>query len=96
VEPGPLRFEIEKAKMNWGAYLRDLMRPRFGGGFERYSGGGPSVVAVNGIGERRVIAVCRNVHEAKDKAAVVESELTSLGAVAWSERYGVPQAFLSG
>ena len=52
MDPGELRFEVTKSKISWGAYFRDLMKPRFGGGvpaatFEDYSGRGPSVVAEN-------------------------------------------------
>ena len=95
MESGALRFEVEKAKIKWGTYLRDLMRPKFGGGFENYSGNGPSVVARNARGEKRVIVVCTNLHDAEDKAAVVERDFTTLDAAAWCARYDVPQSFVS-
>lgn len=96
VEPGTLRFEVEKARISWGAYLRDMMRPKFGGGFESYSGNGPSVIAENASGEKQVIAPCKNIKDARDKALVVESDFKTLGAAAWCERYDVPPSFVSG
>ena len=96
VEPGQLRFEVTKSKISWGSYFRDQMRPRFGGGFEDYSGPGPSVVAENAAGEKHVIAVTKKLQEAKDKAVVVENDFRTLGAAAWCERYDVPPSFVSG
>jgi hypothetical protein len=102
VDPGQLRFEVTKSKISWGTYFRDQMKPMFGGaasrtaGFEDYSGGGPSVVAENAAGEKRVIAVTKKLQEAKDKAVVVENDLKTLGAAAWCERYDVPPSFVSG
>jgi hypothetical protein len=96
VNPGELRFEVTKSKISWGAYLRDQMKPRFGGGFEDYSGQGPSVVAENAAGEKRVVAVTRKLQEAKDQAVVMENDFKALGAAAWCERYGVPPSFVSG
>jgi hypothetical protein len=96
VEADTLRFEIEKAKISWGTYLRDLMRPRFGGGFESYSAHGPSVVAENARGERQVVAVAKTLQEAKDKAAVIESDFETQGAAAWCERHHIPLSFVSG
>jgi hypothetical protein len=96
VESGTLRFEVEKARIGWGAYLRDLMRPKFGGGFESYSGSGPSVVAENAKGEKRVIAVYKKVQDAKDGAVVIEGDFNRLGVAAWCDRYDVPPSFVSG
>lgn len=96
VDEGTLRFEVVKAKISWGTYFRDLMRPRFGGGFENYSGRGPSVVAQNTYGQKRVIAVFKTLKEANEKAVVIEDELKSLGTVTWCERYDVPLAFVAG
>jgi hypothetical protein len=96
VEPGTLRFGVEKGKIRWGTYFRDLMRPRFGGGFESYSGGGSSVVAQNSHGEKHVIAVFKTLQQAKDNAVIVESDFRTLGATAWCERYNVPLSFVSG
>jgi hypothetical protein len=92
---GTLRFQVTKPKIKWGAYFVDTMRPKFGGGFEDYSGQGPSVVAQNSEGDERVIAVCKKLKEAKDKAAVIESDFKTLGAGAWCERYGVPRDFVT-
>jgi hypothetical protein len=70
------------------------MRPRFGGGFENYSGRAPSSssrmhVARNGLspsskpgGER--------------EAVVIENDLKNLGAPSWCERSDVPLAFVAG
>jgi hypothetical protein len=61
MEAGELQFEVAKSKINWGTYFQDLMKPKFGSaasqsaGFEGYSGRGPSVVACNSAGERRVV-----------------------------------------
>jgi hypothetical protein len=102
VDPGQLRFEVFKSKISWGAYFRDQMKPRFGGvasattGFEDYSGRGPSVVAENAAGEKRVVAVTKKLQEAKEKAVLIENDFTTLGATAWCERYDVPPSFVSG
>ena len=96
MDPGQLRFEVTKAKISWGTYFRDQMRPKFGGGFEDYSGPGPSVVAENAEGEKRVVAVTKKLQEAKDKAVVMENDFKTLGPAAWCERYDVPPSFLSG
>ena len=102
MEPGQLRFEVTKSKISWGTYFRDEMKPMFGGaasrtaGFEDSSGRGPSVVAENAAGEKRVIAVSKKLQEAKDKAVVVENDFKTLGAAAWCERYDVPPSFVSG
>ena len=96
MEAGTLRFEVEKAKISWGTYLRDLMRPKFGGGFESYSGTGPSVVAENANGEKRVIAVCKKVQDARDQADIIESDFKALSVADWCERYDVPPTFVSG
>lgn len=102
MDGGELRFEVTKAKVNWRTYFQDLMKPRFGGaaspslGFESYSGRGPSVVAVNPAGVRRVVLVAKTMQEARDQVAVVEREYRSLGPDAWCERYGIPRSFVSG
>ena len=87
---------MAKPKISWGTYFRDQMRPKFGGGFEDYGGRGPSVVAENAAGDKRVIVVTKKLQEAKDKAVVVESDFKTLGAAAWCERYDVPPSFVSG
>jgi hypothetical protein len=96
VDPGQLRFEVIKSKISWGAYFRDQMRPKFGGGFEDYAARGPSVVAENAAGEKRVVAVTKKLQEAKEKAVLIEKDFTTLGAAAWCERYDVPLSFVSG
>jgi hypothetical protein len=95
VDPGQLRFEVTKPKISWGTYVRDLMRPKFGGGFEDYSIR-PSVVVENYAGEKRVIAVTKRRHEAEEKAVVIEEDFKALGPAAWCERYEVPPSFVTG
>jgi hypothetical protein len=90
-----LQFQITKAKIKWGTYFQDLFRPKFGGGFDSYSGRGPSVVARNAKSEKRVIAVFKDLQDAKNGAAVIESDFKRLGPVAWCERYNVPTDFVS-
>ena len=34
MDVGTLRFEVTKAKVSWGTYFQDLVRPKFGGGFK--------------------------------------------------------------
>jgi hypothetical protein len=82
MEPGQLRFEVTKSKISWGTYFRDQMRPKVGGGFEDYSGRGPSVVAENAAGEKRVVAVTKKLQEAREKAVVMENDFKTLGAAA--------------
>ena len=38
----------------------------------------------------------KKLQEAKDKAAVIENDFTTLGAAAWCERYDVPPSFVAG
>ncbi len=92
---GTLQFQVTRPKINWGAYFVDMMRPKFGGGFEDYSGKSPSVVAQNSQGDERVIVVCKRLKDAMDKAALIESEFTMLGADAWCDRYEVPRDFVT-
>jgi hypothetical protein len=102
MEAGEFRFEVAKSKINWGTYLQDLLKPKFGGaasrsaGFEDYAGKGPSVVAYNALGEQRIIVVTKKMQEAKDKALVIENDFKTLGAAAWCERYDVPPSFVLG
>ena len=84
-----------EAKINWSTYFIDTMRPKFGGGLEDYSGTRPSVVAGNSEGTERVIAVCKKLKEAMEKALAIESDFGALGAAAWCQRYGVPQGFVN-
>jgi hypothetical protein len=96
VDPGQLEISVSRSKIKWGAYLQDLMKPRFGGGFDSYSGRGPSVVAENCKGEKRVLAVTKTVKEATEKAEIIEREFEMLAPTTWCERYDVPPSFVSG
>lgn len=96
MDRGQLRFEVTKSKISWGTYLQDLMKPKFGGGFEDYSGRGPTVVAENWAGEKRVVAVTKKRQDAQDKADVIERDFQTLGPSAWCERYDVPSSFVTG
>jgi hypothetical protein len=91
-----IRFEVTKQKISWGAYLQDLMRPKFGGGFKSYSGRGPSVVAENEAGEKRVIETTKTIEEARDRVAAIELDFKTLSAAEWCDRYDVPASFLAG
>ena len=95
MESGQLRFQATKPKINWGTYFQNLFRPKFGGGFEDYADRGPSVVAENSHGEKRVVAVFKTSEEAKQGAASIEGDFERLGAAAWCERYEVPPEFVS-
>lgn len=93
VDSRQLEFQAVKSKIKWGTYFIDLIRPRYTG-FDSYSGG-PSVVAENSNGEKRVIAVFKSFAEAKDGVVRIESDFKKLGADAWCEHYGVPPDFVS-
>jgi len=98
VKADSLRFGVEKAKINWGTFFQDMMRSGRGAAssqFENYSGRGPSVVAHNAKGEKRVIQVTRKLKDAQDRAAVIEKDLRTLSAMDWCERYNVPISFVS-
>lgn len=96
MDDGGLRFKAMKSKVSWGTYFQDLMRPRFGGGFKSYSGGGPSVVAENRTGEKRVVEVTKTMKEAQERAAAVEQDFETLSVSEWCERYDVPGSFVTG
>jgi hypothetical protein len=96
MEAGALRIEVEKAKVNWGTYLQDMFRPRFGGGFQNYSGRGPSVVAHNFNGEKRVLELTKTVEDAQNRATAIKQDFSTLETAQWCERYNVPLAFVSG
>jgi hypothetical protein len=94
-----LRFGVEKAKINWGTFFQDMMRSSRGAAssqFENYSGRGPSVVAHNARGEKRVIQVTKKLKDAQDRAAVIEKDFGTLSTEDWCERYDVPISFVSG
>jgi hypothetical protein len=84
VNTGQLEFQVAKPRIKWGTYFQDLFRPKFGGGFESYSGKEPSVVAV-----------FRSLQEAEEGATVIENDFKTLGVAAWCERYDVPLNFVS-
>ena len=96
MEAGTLRIQVEKAKVNWGTYFQDMFRPKFGGGFQNYSGRGPSVVAHNFNGEKRVLEVTKTVKDAQNRATAIEQDFETLNTAQWCERYDVPLVFVSG
>jgi hypothetical protein len=93
---GPLQFGVEKAKINWGTYLQDILRSRGSASsqFQSYSGRGPSVVIQNERGEKLVIEVTKTAKEARDRAADIEKDYKRLSAAQWCERYDVPDSSL--
>ena len=95
---GPLQFGVEKAKINWGTYLQDMMRTRGSASsqFKDYSGRGPSVVVRNASGEKRVLEVTKTVKQARDRVAAIEQDYKTLGAAQWCESYDVPVSFVTG
>jgi hypothetical protein len=97
-ETGPLRFEVEKSKINWGTYFQNAVRTRGSASsqFEDYSGRGPSVVVQNASGEKRVLEAAKNIKEARVRAVAIENDYKTLSAANWCERYGVPASFLIG
>jgi hypothetical protein len=98
MEDGTLRFGVEKARINWGTFLQDMMRSRGSASsqFKNYSGRGPTVVAQNANGETRVLEGTKTVKEARDRAQAIEEDFKTLNAAEWCERYDVPVSFLSG
>jgi hypothetical protein len=93
-----LQFGVEKAKLNRGALIRDVMRgpsPSAGETFENYSGG-QSVVIHKASGEKRVLGVTKTVKEARERATAIQLVFNSLGTAEWCERYQVPLSFVSG
>ena len=95
---GNLRFEVTKAKINWGTFFQDMIRGGTAGNsrFDNYSGGGPSVVAQNACGEKWVLEVTRDLKDARERAATIERDFTTLSTENWSERYNVPVSFVAG
>jgi len=98
MEAGTPRFRVEKAKINWGTYFRDMGKTSVttAGRWENYSGRGPSVVIQNAHGEKRVLEVTKTVKEARDRATAIEQDFKTLSTTQWCERYDVPLAFVSG
>ena len=96
---GTIRFGVEKGKLNWGAFFRDMVRgnsPAAGKTFENYSSRGVSVVVRNATGEKHVLGVTRSVKEAQERAGAIEQEFKTLSTAEWCERYDVPISFVSG
>jgi hypothetical protein len=92
-----LRFEVTKAKINWGSLFQDMMRTGASGNtrFDNYSGRGPSVVVQNANGEKRVLEVTKKLKDAQDRAATIEGDFRTLSTEDWCERYDVPVSFVS-
>jgi cytosine/adenosine deaminase-related metal-dependent hydrolase len=95
---GDLTFEVTKAKINWGTFLQDMMRSGTTASrrFDNYSGRGPSVVAHNAQGEKRVLEVAKNLKDARERAATIEKDFRALSTEDWCERHDVPASFVSG
>jgi hypothetical protein len=94
-DPGQLEFSAVKSKIKWSTYFQNMFRPKFGGGFADYSAGGPTVVADNSHGQRRVIATAKTMEEASQRAGEIEEEFKTLDLASWCERYSVPQSFIT-
>jgi hypothetical protein len=93
-----LQFGIEKAKINWGVFIRNMRvgKTTTNSRYEPTSGPGPSVVVHNANGEKRVLEVSKTVKEARDRAAAIEGDFKTLNTAQWCERYDVPISFVSG
>ena len=87
--PDHLKFGVEKAKIKWGSYLQDAIRSRGSASsqFQSYSGAGPSVVAQNSRGDKRVVEVVKSTKEARERVIAIEKDFVSLGVEQWCERY---------
>ena len=99
MDAGTLRFEVAKAKINWGTFFQDMMRSGRGAAssqFENYSGRGPSVVAQNANGEKWVLEVTKTAKEARERVAAIERDFKTLKTAQWCDRYDVPASFVSG
>jgi hypothetical protein len=103
VEAGTLQFGVEKAKVNWRAFIhnvglgRTMSTTTMTSRYESTSTSpGPSVVVHNANGEMRVLEVTKTVKEAKDRVAAIENDFKTLDSAQWCERYDVPLSFVSG
>ena len=85
---------MTESKVKWSTYFQNMFRPKFGGGFADYGGGGPTVVAENSHGEKRIVAAAKTMEQANERAEVIEKEFETLDPATWCERYDVPQSFL--
>jgi hypothetical protein len=95
MEPGRLRFEVTKSKISWGTYFRDQMRPKVGGGFEDYSGRGPSVVAEKQRERNASSPSPRNCRKPGKRRSSWRTT-SRRSALQRCERYDVPPSFVSG
>ena len=102
MEAGRLQFGVEKAKVNWRAFIhnmglgRTMSETTMTSRYESTSGPGPSVVVHNANGEKRVLEVTKSVKEARDRVAAIEKDFNTLNSAQWCERYDVPLSFVSG
>jgi hypothetical protein len=102
VEAGTLQFGVEKAKVNWGAFIhnmglgRTMSETTMNSRYDPTSGPGPSVVVHNANGEKRLLEVTKTVKEARDRLAAIEKDFKTLNMAQWCERYDVPLSFVSG
>ena len=93
-----LQFGVEKAKVNWGAFIRNMGvgKTTTNSRYDPTSGPGPSVVVHNANREKRVLEVTKTVKEARDRVAAIEKDFKTLNTAQWCERYDVPLSFVSG
>jgi hypothetical protein len=102
VEAGTLQFGVEKAKVNWGAFVhnmglgRTMSATTMSSRYDPTSGPGPSVVVHNANGEKRILEVTKTVKEARDRVAAIEKDFKTLNTDQWCDRYDVPLSFVSG
>ena len=95
-----LQFEVEKAKINWGGFLRNggvgrtVSATTMSSSYNPTSGPGPSVVVHNAKGEKRVLEVTKTVKEARLGSAI-EKDFKTLSTAQWCERYDVPLSLVS-
>ena len=75
-----LQFGVEKAKINWGAFIRNMGLGRttsettMNSRYDPTSDRGPSVVVHNANGEKRILEVTKTVKEARDRVAAIEKD----------------------
>ena len=97
-----LQFGVEKAKVNWGAFIRNMgvgkatSATTMNSRYHPTSGPGPSVVVHNANGEKRVLEVTKTIKEARDRVGAIEKDFKTLNMAQWCERYDVPLSFVSG
>ena len=102
VAAGRLQFGVEKAKVNWRAFIhnmglgRTMSASTMTSRYDPTSGPGPSVVVHNANGEKRILEVTKTVKEARDRVAAIEKDFKTFNLAQWCERYDVPLTFVSG